>query len=244
VHWSRKSSSWNFLRVELQNNLSNSDQATNWPHFNFVNSIINPATQRALQPGEQTTGCNSQQVWSDSLSVFSPCTPCVSASHSQALQYPCPKFDIAALLYNIYNAYILKQRSIGATSDVHLFPARVGCKNTHQAPQNPTECWISSKCQWFRYNIKYHAFRWGVGGFELGGELNETGWGGVFMGTALRVRVEYSGWWIKLNRNRLMMLNSIWKLSKGNYTVRMLWCALNSLVNTMTLGSATMCFSG
>jgi hypothetical protein len=29
---------------------------------------------------------------------------------------------------NIYNAYILKQRSIGATSEMHPFPAKVGAK--------------------------------------------------------------------------------------------------------------------
>jgi hypothetical protein len=43
-------------------------------------------------------------------------------------QYPCPKFDIAALLYDIYYAYILKQRSIEASSEMHLFPAKVGAK--------------------------------------------------------------------------------------------------------------------
>jgi hypothetical protein len=44
------------------------------------------------------------------------------------VQYPCPKFDISALLINIYYAYVLKQRSIGATSKMHLFPAKVGAK--------------------------------------------------------------------------------------------------------------------
>ena len=48
-------------------------------------------------------------------------------------------------------------------------------QHTHRAPHSPPECWISSKCQWFRYNIKYLAFRWGIGGFELDGELSETG---------------------------------------------------------------------
>jgi len=28
----------------------------------------------------------------------------------------------------MYNAYILKQRSIRATSEIHLFPAKVGAK--------------------------------------------------------------------------------------------------------------------
>jgi len=55
-------------------------------------------------------------------------------------QYPCPKFDIAALLDNIYNAYILKQRLIGAISEMHLSPAKVGAKyaaGPTQAPRMP-----------------------------------------------------------------------------------------------------------
>jgi hypothetical protein len=51
-------------------------------------------------------------------------------------QYPCPKFDIAALLNDICNAYILKQRSIGASSD--LYPCQWVQIRTrpHTAPQN------------------------------------------------------------------------------------------------------------
>jgi hypothetical protein len=33
-------------------------------------------------------------------------------------QYPCPQTDLAAVLCNIYNAYILEQRSIGAISEM------------------------------------------------------------------------------------------------------------------------------
>jgi hypothetical protein len=43
-------------------------------------------------------------------------------------QYPCPKLDLAALLYSIYNAYILEERLIGASSKMYLFPAKVGAK--------------------------------------------------------------------------------------------------------------------
>jgi hypothetical protein len=35
----------------------------------------------------------------------------------------------------MYDAYILKHRSIGATSEMHLFPAKVGAKNA----AGPTE---------------------------------------------------------------------------------------------------------
>ena len=58
------------------------------------------------------------------------------------------------------------------------FPLPKWVQNTHRAPQNPPECQISSKCQCFICNIKYLALRRGVGGFELGGELSEIGWGG------------------------------------------------------------------
>ena len=113
---------------------------------------------------EQKLGWNLQQLWSNRF-VFFPCAPCVSASTRRQSQHPCPKFDIAALLYDIYNACILKQRSNGASSEMHLFPAKVGA---NYAPRSPQECRISSKCHWFRYNSKYLAFRWGTRGFELG----------------------------------------------------------------------------
>jgi len=58
-------------------------------------------------------------------------------------------------------------------------------QNTHWAPHSPPECRISSKCQWFRYNIKCLAFRWGIGGFELGGKLIGTVCGGGCTGTTV-----------------------------------------------------------
>ena len=55
--------------------------------------------------------------------------PCVSASHSSAFPVPLLQIRLAAYVtFNIYNAYILKQRSIRATSEMHLFPAKVGAK--------------------------------------------------------------------------------------------------------------------
>jgi hypothetical protein len=56
-------------------------------------------------------------------------------------------------------------------------------QNTHRAPHSPPECWISSKCQWFSYSIKYLAFRWGIGEFELGGKLIGPVWGRGCTGT-------------------------------------------------------------
>ena len=55
-------------------------------------------------------------------------------------------------------------------------------QNTHWAPHSPPECWISSTCQWFRYNIKYLAFRWGIQGFKLSGKLIGRVWGGFARG--------------------------------------------------------------
>ena len=55
------------------------------------------------------------------------------------------------------------------------FPCRSGCKirsGPHTAPR------ISSFCQSLWYTIKYLAFRWGIEGLELGGELSEIGGGG------------------------------------------------------------------
>jgi hypothetical protein len=52
-------------------------------------------------------------------------------------QYPCLKFDIAALLDEIYNAYILKQRLIEASSEMYLSLAKVGAKYAAGPTQPP-----------------------------------------------------------------------------------------------------------
>jgi len=127
-----------------------------------------PATLRAKTGLKLVAGMERQKLLSFStLSlVWVPST----CRHSQ---YPCPKFDIAALLYNIYNANILKQRSIGATLEMHLFPAKVCAKyakyaNYAPGPTEPPRMPNFKKIPWFRYNIKYLVFRWGIGGFKLG----------------------------------------------------------------------------
>ena len=51
-------------------------------------------------------------------------------------QYPCPKFEFTALLYNIYNAYILKQRSMGQLQKC-TFSLPKWVQNTHRAPGSP-----------------------------------------------------------------------------------------------------------
>ena len=89
-------------------------------------------------------------------------------------QYPCPKFEFTALLYNIYNAYILKQRSMGQLQKCTFYLSK-WVQITHRAPHSLPECLNFQQMSRFRYNIKYLAFRWGIRGFELGGELSETG---------------------------------------------------------------------
>jgi len=91
---------------------------------------------------------------------FSPLSLVWVPSIRRHSQHPCPKLGIAAWLYNIYNAYILKQRSIGATSETHLLPAKVGAK----------------------YGLDITSSKRGTGGFEFGGELSETGRAGFSRG--------------------------------------------------------------
>ena len=96
--------------------------------------------------------------FSASLAMLPPTCPPVSLvwlppTHRHS-QYPCPEFDTAALLHNIWKACILKQRLIGASSEMHLFPAKVGEKG-HRALYSTPECLFSSKCQWSSYNIEY-----------------------------------------------------------------------------------------
>jgi len=59
--------------------------------------------------------------------VFSPFVPCVSAFHLPTFPVTLPN-NWHCNIVNIYNAYILKQRSIGVTWEMHLFPAKVGAK--------------------------------------------------------------------------------------------------------------------
>jgi hypothetical protein len=92
-------------------------------HLNLFDAYKFPATLRGKN------WMKSKQVWCDRFFCLFPLCPlCECLPLAGISQYPCPKFDIAALLYDIYNAYILKQRSIGATSEMYLFPAKEGAK--------------------------------------------------------------------------------------------------------------------
>ena len=106
--------------VTVQIFLPKSNQATAWPRSNFRFNCIQPRTETGLKLAAGVERRNVQTVSPVSL-VWVPPT----RRHSQ---YPCPKYDIAVLLYNIFNACMLKQRLIGANSEMHLFPAKVGVK--------------------------------------------------------------------------------------------------------------------
>ena len=97
-------------------------QATDWPHLILSKSYNLSSTLRG-KTGMKLAVYKERQIF-----LFIPCVYVWVPSTRQRSQYPCPKFDITALVYNIYNAYILKKRPIGATSDMHLFPAKVGAK--------------------------------------------------------------------------------------------------------------------
>ena len=70
------------------------------PFYKLLYPLFWSATLRAKN-GMKIAACGMERA--TDCSVFFPCVPCVSA-------------------------YILKQRSIGATSEMHLFPAKVGAK--------------------------------------------------------------------------------------------------------------------
>jgi len=94
------------------------NQATDWPKKNWMRLIFDPATLRAETELKLAAGMERQIYLS-----FSPVSVVWVPPTCRLSQYPCPKFNLAALLCNIYTAYILKHRSIGATSDIHLFPS-------------------------------------------------------------------------------------------------------------------------
>ena len=125
LQWSRKSS-WH---VMLHKFAPKFKQATDWPHLSFT--VINIFVRNS---GRKTGGKLAAGNGATDSYVFFPLCPLCECRLSQ---YPCPKFDLAALLYNIYNAYIVKQRSIRATLEMHLFPAKVGAKYALGPTQPP-----------------------------------------------------------------------------------------------------------
>ena len=106
------------------------------PPIGHVKILLHPlfwsATRRANTGLKLAAGVDRQIFY-----VFSPCVPCVSASHSPAFPVPLSQIWPAALLYNIYNAYLLKQSSIRVTSEMHFFPAKVGAKYALDPTQPP-----------------------------------------------------------------------------------------------------------
>jgi len=72
------------------------------------------------------SGWNSKRVWSNKFYIFFPSLvwvpPIVGIPST-----PDPNSTFQHC-YNIYDAYILKQRSIRTTLEMHLFPAKLGAK--------------------------------------------------------------------------------------------------------------------
>ena len=91
--------------------------------------------------GAKTGGIITADVERQIFLSFPPVSLVWAPSTRRLSQYPCPIFDLAALVYNIYDAYILKQRSIGATLEMHLFPAKFPAKlwsgTDHPWQRNP-----------------------------------------------------------------------------------------------------------
>jgi len=140
-----------------------------------------------LKLGEQKLGWNSQQVRSDKFFSLSPVSLVWMPPTRRHSSTPAPD----STLQHCYITFImLISWDRGRSGQLHkcTFSLPNWVQNTQWAPQNPTECQISSKCQWFRYSIKYLAFGWGIEGFELGGELSETGRVGFLTGATWNQR--------------------------------------------------------
>jgi len=108
------------------------------------------------------------------FSIFPPFPLCECLPLASIPSTPAPN----STLHHCYITFImLLSWSRGRLGQVQkcTFSLPKCVQNTQQVPQNPPECQISIKCQWFRSNIKYLAFRWGIVGFKLGIELSETG---------------------------------------------------------------------
>jgi hypothetical protein len=124
---------------------------------------------------EQKPGWNLQQVWSDRfICLFPLCPLCECLPLAGIPSTPAPNF----ILQHCYTTIImLISWSRGRSGQLQkcTFYLSKWVQITHRAPHSLPECLNFQQMSRFRYNIKYLAFRWGIRGFELGGELSETG---------------------------------------------------------------------
>ena len=110
------------LACNAAKSFSDSDQAVNWLHFNFVISYFNSVTLVSKTGLKPAAGMERQNICRFPLCPLCECLPLAGISST-----PAPNSTSSIVIY-IYNAYILKQRSIGATSEMHLSPAKAGAK--------------------------------------------------------------------------------------------------------------------
>ena len=117
-------------KVELKFN-----QATDWPHSNINVINIWPRNSESKNRAETRS-----RYGATAFSAFFLCVPCVSASHTPAI--PVPLSQIRQHCYcDNYNAYILKQRSIGQVQKC-TFPLPMWAQSMHRAIHSPPECRI------------------------------------------------------------------------------------------------------
>jgi hypothetical protein len=108
-------------------NMPKSNQATDWLHLILSNSYKLPTTLRAKTGRKLEAGMERQ------IFLFFPCPLCECLPLAGIPSTPAPISTlqycyVTYIMLISYNAYILKQRSIGATSEKHFFPAKVGAK--------------------------------------------------------------------------------------------------------------------
>jgi hypothetical protein len=104
------------------------NQATDWPHFNF--NVINSEPRNS----ENKNRAETRSRYGATFLPFSLCPLCECLPYASIPSTPVPNQHCSNV--DIYNAYILKQRSIGANSEMYFFPAKVGA-NYAPGPTQP-----------------------------------------------------------------------------------------------------------
>jgi hypothetical protein len=153
------------LHVTLHKFAPKFNQATVWIHLNFNVILLYNTTLKAKTGGKIAADVERQIFYP---CLFPLCPLCVCLPLASFPSTPAPN----STMQHCYTTFImLISWSRGRLGQLQkcTFSLPKWVQNTHRAPHSPPECRISSKRQWFRYNIKHLAFRWGIGGFGSGG---------------------------------------------------------------------------
>jgi hypothetical protein len=105
--------------------------------------------------------------------LLCPLCECLPLAGITSNPAPTPTLQHCYAPFIFQNAYILKQRLMGAIKNC-TFSLSKWVQNRHRAPDSTPKCQISGKCQWHWSKNRYVAFKWGTREYMLGELLMGT----------------------------------------------------------------------